>query len=184
MELKDIKKGLFGYNKNSVIEYVSELNHSCAEKVEEVRREKTEALFGLGKTNKELNDKIVCLEAETDALKKQLAEKEKVIIEFSDEIEQYKNNTEARKMLEKEVADILNDAHEFAKLMREKTIRENETLRLENKKANDAIKEKLAEYRKNVCDIKLFIDSVLKNTRNEFNTAEETIAVLERKVDE
>lgn len=70
MELKDIKKSFFGFNKNSVMEYIAELNHICAETTESLRNEKSE----LSQTNEKLNSRISALETEIDVLKEQLLE--------------------------------------------------------------------------------------------------------------
>ncbi len=183
MELKDIKSGFFGFNKNSVIEYISQLNHLCAENTEKARLEKAEALAELSKTNEKLNNRVSVLESEVDVLKKQLLERESEIERINGENEQLKNDVDKKKAVESEVAEILTEARNFAQSMREKTIRENEVLRLENQRINDAEKQKLTNYRKNIENVKTVIDSILQTAKTELCQAEEKIDALE-KIDE
>lgn len=180
MELKNIKKSFFGFNKNSVMEYISDLNRACAEKAESLRLEKTEALSELNRTNEELNNKISAFEIEIDALKKQLLEAENEINRLNGENEHLKNDVNTKKAVESEVAEILTEARNFAQSVNEKTIRENEALRLENQRAYAAEKQRLTQYRKNVENVKAVIDSVLKSAKAELEQAEEKINTVEK----
>lgn len=180
MELKDIKKSFFGFNKNSVMNYISELNHICAEKTESLQIEKNTALSELSQTNEKLNSKISSLEVEIDALKKELLKSENEIECLKHENEQIKNDFDTKKAVESEVAEILTEARNFAQSMREKTIHENELLRLENQKIYNAEKEKLEKYRENIRNVKTVIDSILKDTKTELEQQEEIINVVEK----
>lgn len=113
MELKDLKSGMFGFKKNSVYEYISELNRICSANVEEVKQEKLSALADLSKKNEELNNKVVCLESENDSYKKEIFEKTKLIAELTEENEKLKNDMDKRKAVEAEVADILAEARKL-----------------------------------------------------------------------
>lgn len=179
MELHEIKKSLFGFKKDSVFEYIAELNRACADKTEEVRREKAAALAELSRTNTELNDRLVSLELERDALKKQLAERERTLDGLRCENEQLKSDTDTRQTVEKEVAEILTEARSFAQTIREKTVREDEAVRLENRKARDAEARRLAEYRQSVSDVKALLDSVLNAAKGGLAQVEAEIAALE-----
>lgn len=180
MELKNIKRGLFGFKASGVLEYVSELNRICSEKVEEERREKQTSLDTLNQKNEELNNRLSGLESENDKLKKQLAEQEEKLAELSAQNEELKSNTNAQKAVEAEVADILTDARHFAQSLREKAMKENEDFRLENQKNNEAEQQRLAAYAKEVSEIKTAIDSVLTEAKLGLEKAEEAMAVLKK----
>lgn len=116
MEFKDIKKGLFGFNKNNVIEYIAELNRICAEKTEALRHEKVIAVSELEQKNSELNVKLAEIETELVSLRNQIAEKESALSELSNENEQLKAEADKHKANTDELADILNDVKAYISL--------------------------------------------------------------------
>ncbi len=178
MELKDIKKGFFGFNKSSVFEYISELNRVCAEKVAEAKKEKSSSLTALNAKNEELNNKVMCFESELDTLKKQLAEKDALISQLTAQNDELKNSTDTRKLVEAEVSEILTEARRFALALREKAIRENEDFRLENRKLNEAERQRLEKYGDDISEIKAAINSVLSETIISLESVEDKIAAL------
>ncbi len=182
MDLKEIKSSIFGFNKNNVYEYISELNRICSEKVEEARKEKNSSLSSLTRKNEELNNKLVCMESEIDMLKKQLLEKEELIAQLSDGSDISRKNIEIGSNDESAALDIIKDAREFAKQLREKAVKENEAFRAENQRNNEAEKRKLAEYKRSIAEIKASVNAVLSEAKNGLEKAEEKIIVFENKV--
>ena len=57
MELKDLRTALFGFNKNDVCEYISQLNYIYEEKEAQKIKEQKDILKELNKKNEELNKK-------------------------------------------------------------------------------------------------------------------------------
>ena len=56
MELKDLRTALFGFNKNDVCEYISQLNYIYEQKEAQKIKEQKDILEELNKKNEELND--------------------------------------------------------------------------------------------------------------------------------
>lgn len=177
MELKKLKKSFFGFEKNSVFEYISELNRICSEKVDNEREESRALLDGLNQKNAELSDKLICLETENSELKKQLREKEEFIANLTAQIENRKNAPD-EKSVEAEVADILTEAKRFAKTLREKAVKENDELRRENQKNNEAERQRIAVYSAEISKIKSMIDAVLSEANTGLEAAQVRIALL------
>lgn len=184
MELRDIKKSFFGFSRNSVFEYITELNVACSQKVEEIKDEKAAALAELNRKNEELNNSNAALQAEYDELKKQLEEKDKLLEELKQQNAELAAGAGKQKTVEAEVAEILTEAKRFSDTLREKAIRENEAFRLQNRRINDAERQRLAEYGKEISQIKTVINAVLAETESKLENAESKIADLQKTADE
>lgn len=181
MELKDLKRSLFGFNRSSVFEYIAELNRLCSVKVDEAKREKNTQLAELAQKNEELNNRLTAIETDNDALKKQISEAEALIAELKAQNESIKNDFEAKQKVETEVAEILSEARAFAVTLKEKAVAENEAFKLQNRLINEAETKRLAEYSQNVSEIGKAINSILERTRDELKKAESDISALECK---
>lgn len=70
MELKDLRNALFGFNKNDVCEYISQLNCVYEQKEEQKNKEQREVLEELNRKNEELNDYTSRLNQENTELKR------------------------------------------------------------------------------------------------------------------
>ena len=70
MELKDFKTALFGFNKNDVCEYISQLNYIYEQKEAQKIKEQKDILEELNKKNEELNDYNSRLNQENTDLKR------------------------------------------------------------------------------------------------------------------
>lgn len=181
MELKELKKGLFGFSKSSVYEYISSLNKACADKVDEVKREKLYSLSSLSRTNEELNEKLACLENENAMLKKQLEEKELSLAELSEKCVQTTELPAEKKTVEAEVCDILTEAKQFAQHLKDKACAENEELRQKNLAAYEAERKRLLSYSDEISKIKDHLGSVLEGALRGLSGTESKISELEKK---
>ncbi len=70
MELKDLRTALFGFNKNDVYEYISQLNYIYEQKEAQKIKEQKDILEELNKKNEELNDYNSRLNQENTDLKR------------------------------------------------------------------------------------------------------------------
>lgn len=70
MELKDLRTALFGFNKNDVYEYISQLNYIYEQKEAQKIKEQKNILEELNKKNEELNDYNSRLNQENTDLKR------------------------------------------------------------------------------------------------------------------
>ncbi len=70
MEMKDLRTGLFGFNKNDVCEYISQLNHIYEEREKQKSKEYMETAQELSKKNEELNNHASRLNQENTELKR------------------------------------------------------------------------------------------------------------------
>ncbi len=70
MELKDLRTALFGFNKNDVCEYISQLNYIYEQKEEQKIKEQRAVLEELNRKNEELNDYASRLNQENTELKR------------------------------------------------------------------------------------------------------------------
>ncbi len=70
MELKDLRNALFGFNKNDVCEYISQLNYIYEQKEEQKIKEQRAVLEELNRKNAELNDYVSRLNQENTELKR------------------------------------------------------------------------------------------------------------------
>lgn len=68
MQLKDLKTSLFGFNKNDVCEYISQLNTVYEEKERQIRQEQCEITEGLNRKNEDLNNSLAASEQEKTEL--------------------------------------------------------------------------------------------------------------------
>lgn len=71
MQLKEMKTSLFGFNKNDVYEYISQLNSVCERKVQQAKEEQRESINTLNRKNEELNDSISALSQKNADLKRE-----------------------------------------------------------------------------------------------------------------
>lgn len=126
----------------------------------------------------------MCLEGENSVLKREIAEKEALIKELTEENEGYRADTDKQLSLAREIAAMLVEAKEFARILREKSIRENEAFMEENRRKNELEKARLAEYSRKVSRIKTEITSVLEDTETKLSIAEDEISALETEADE
>ena len=114
MELKDLRTSLFGFNKNDVCEYISQLNYIYEQKEAQKIKEQKEILEELNKKNEELNDYNSRLNQENtdlkrinDELQKKFELSDKRSSELENQIEEIRKATVS--VLE-EVKEQLNSA--------------------------------------------------------------------------
>ena len=114
MELKDLRTSLFGFNKNDVCEYVSQLNYIYEQKEAQKIKEQKDILEELNKKNEELNDYNSRLNQENtdlkrinDELQKKFELSDKRSSELENQIEEIRKATVS--VLE-EVKEQLNSA--------------------------------------------------------------------------
>lgn len=174
MEIKELKTSLFGFNKNTVYEYITDLNKTCSDKVEKVKAENKAAVGELSKKNEELNEKNAVLENQISILKREISEKDKLI-------EKLKADEDERKIAEEGVADVLLEAKKFGEVLRQKANEENEKMREENKKANRREQERIEKYSAEISEVKKLIRSILSDTQEKLTQAESEISELKRK---
>lgn len=184
MELNNMKSGLFGFKKSSVYEYIADLNRVCSQKVEDAKKDRQSTISELNAKNTELREKLMCLEGENDVLKREITEKEALIKKLTEENENYRTDTDKQLALAEEIAAMLAEAKEFARILREKSIRENEAFIEENRRKNELEKARLAEYSRKVSRVKNEISSVLEETETKLSIAEGKISALETEADE
>lgn len=178
MEIRELKSGLFGFRKQSVYEYISQLNRTCSEKVEEARRDKLAALSELSQKNEELNNRVIRLEGENDALRRDRTEKEALISSLNEQIKQLQERTQ--KSPSDEIAEIIAEARVFAAGLREKAIIESKAMRVELNRKNDEARLRLATYERSIAEIRAAIDSILENTKERLSETENKISEIER----
>lgn len=144
MEFSKLKKGMFGYSKASVIEYVATLNNEFNKKVEDISNENAELL-------KKVED-----------LQNKLSASEEGATQMRDSIE--KQNKEL------DIAAVMADVHKFADSLKEKAeeeyrlqIEANENaLRYEKERVEiirqniEVINEEISRY---LTDVKATLDS-------------------------
>lgn len=184
MELTSLQKGLFGFKKNSVYEYVSELNRICSEKIDEAKQDKQAALFNLSKKNEELNNQIISLESRIDELDHSIEEKDEIIENLKAQIQSFQNDVDSRKSVENEVSEIIMEARQFASNLKEKAIKENEQLLAKNKQIEDIENLRLVEYSKEISKIKYAINAAIKDSHIKLAKIENDIAALKSETDE
>ena len=114
MELKDFRTALFGFNKNDVWEYISQLNYIYEQKEAQKIKEQKDILEELNKKNEELNDYNSRLNQENtdlkrinDELQKKFELSDKRSSELENQIEEIRKATVS--VLE-EVKEQLNSA--------------------------------------------------------------------------
>ena len=178
MELKDLKVGLFGFKKNDVCEYISELNSTFSERLAEQKKEKEEALGELNKKNEELNTQISWLETEKDSLKRELEEKDKRIAELQGEIEKRKQELLEVQQKNDGVTEILQEARAFADSLRAKAMAEDEAFRQKNRKKYKAEQARIAEYGKRVDKVKGNIMNALRSMKLQMSGISDEITAL------
>lgn len=174
MEIKELKSSLFGFKKNTVYEYIANLNKTCSDKVEKVKAEKKAAVSELSKKNEDLNEKNAVLENQISVLNREISEKDKLIATL-------KEDTDERKIAEREVADILLEAKKFGETLRQKANEENMKMREENRQANQREQERIEKYSAEISEVKKLIRSILKDTHEKLTQAESEISELKRK---
>lgn len=114
MEFKDLRTSLFGFNKNDVCEYISQLNYIYEQKEAQKIKEQKDILEELNKKNEELNDYNSRLNQENtdlkrinDELQKKFELSDKRSSELENQIEEIRKATVS--VLE-EVKEQLNSA--------------------------------------------------------------------------
>lgn len=70
MELKDLRTALFGFDKNDVCRYISQLNHVYEQKEAQKCEEQRETMEELAQKNEELHDRASRLNQENTELKR------------------------------------------------------------------------------------------------------------------
>lgn len=88
MELKDLRNALFGFNKNDVCEYISQLNAIYEQKEQEQNKEQAEALKELNLKNEELSNAAARLNQENTELQRKNDELQSRINSFERETEE------------------------------------------------------------------------------------------------
>lgn len=100
MQLKDLKTSLFGFNKNDVCEYISQLNAEYEQKQEQIKKEQSNTLAELNQKNEELNNTVSSLSQENTELIREKESLQKRVSAFDGEIEKFKEQiTQMREML-------------------------------------------------------------------------------------
>lgn len=178
MELKDLKVGLFGFKKNDVCEYISELNSTFAQRLAEQKKDKEEALEELNKKNEELNTRIARLETEEDSLRRELEEKDRRIAELQGEVEKWKQEVLTVQQKNDGVTEILQEARAFADSLRAKAVAEDEAIRQKNRKKYKAEQARIAEYGKCVDKVKGNIMNALRSMKLQMSGISDEISAL------
>ena len=92
MELKDLRTALFGFNKNDVCEYISQLNYIYEQKEAQKIKEQKDILEELNKKNEELND----YNSRLNQLENQIEEIRKATVSVLEEVKEQLNSAEKR----------------------------------------------------------------------------------------
>lgn len=98
MELKDLRTALFGFNKNDVCEYISQLNTIYEQKEEQKTIEQKEILSELNRKNEELSNVAAGLNQENTELKRKNDELLNRVNLFDTEKQEIKNRIEQMQM--------------------------------------------------------------------------------------
>ncbi len=98
MELKDLRTALFGFNKNDVCEYISQLNTIYEQKEEQKTIEQKEILAELNRKNEELSNVAAGLNQENTELKRKNDELLNRVNLFDTEKQEIKNRIEQMQM--------------------------------------------------------------------------------------
>lgn len=109
MQLKDLRTALFGFNKNDVCTYISELNLIYEQKEQQQQQEQAEMLKELNSKNEELSNNASRLNQETTELKRERDELLGRIDSFDRETEELKQQIAKMREL---IASILGDVKE------------------------------------------------------------------------
>ncbi|MCD7722329.1 MAG: DivIVA domain-containing protein [Clostridiales bacterium] len=70
MQISDFKKGLFGYKKENVYHYISELNEDCSERIAKVQGEYSKRIKELEERNAALEEKLALAESRMASFQK------------------------------------------------------------------------------------------------------------------
>lgn len=178
MELTDLKSGIFGFKKEDVCEYISELNNVCSQKIENAKNESQDILKELSEKNEKLNIEILNAQTEIDNLKREIEKRDEAILTLKKEASRLKSLADERKQGETAVSDILLEAKQFAFSLREKAKAENEALKAENRKAYEQESKKLQEYSEKINAVKDAIAEILGSTQNKLIDIESEISSL------
>lgn len=168
MEISDFKKGLFGYKKRDVFEYISELNRRFDRQQSDSKTEYDRIQGELNKKNEELNLTAARLTEDNSALSAELERERAKTAALSAELEQTRAETSAlkahaeelksalqkRNSEEESVSNILAEVKLFAENLRAKAVAEDEAVRRENRMRDEAEKAKLAVYAKQVAQVR------------------------------
>lgn len=98
MELKDLRTALFGFNKNDVCEYISQLNTIYEQKEEQKIIEQKEILAELNRKNEELSNVAAGLNQENTELKRKNDELLNRVNLFDTEKQEIENRIEQMQM--------------------------------------------------------------------------------------
>lgn len=98
MELKDLRTALFGFNKNDVCEYISQLNTIYEQKEEQKIIEQKEILAELNRKNEELSNAAAGLNQENTELKRKNDELLNRVNLFDTEKQEIENRIEQMQM--------------------------------------------------------------------------------------
>ena len=107
MELKDLRTALFGFNKNDVCEYISQLNYIYEQKEAQKIKEQKDILEELNDYNSRLNQENTDLKRINGELQKKFELSDKRSSELENQIEEIRKATVS--VLE-EVKEQLNSA--------------------------------------------------------------------------
>ena len=128
MELKDLRTGLFGFNKNDVCEYISQLNSIYEQKDSKQKEEQREKLEELSRKNEELGNNASFLNQENTELKRKAEALQNKVDSFSRETEELKNQL---MQMHKSIALVLSDIeNQFA-------LAEDKILKLQNAQSSE-----------------------------------------------
>lgn len=86
MQLKDLKTSLFGFNKNDVCEYISQLNAVYEQKEQQIQQEQQEIIGELNQKNENLNNTVASLSQENTELVREKEAQQKKAACLSSEI--------------------------------------------------------------------------------------------------
>lgn len=152
MQIQEMKKGLFGYKKESVYQYVSALNEEFSQKLIE-KDEKNEVLV------KELRERTQALEAE---------------------LERVKRESEDLRKKQLAVSDSIIDARDYAAQLKSETRRREQALYDQMEARMNKENRRLDGYTENIGKLREQIKDVLEKFDEELKQAESRAGELMR----
>ncbi len=152
MQIQEMKKGLFGYKKESVYQYVSALNEEFSQKLIE-KDEKNEVLV------KELRERTQALEAE---------------------LERVKRESEELRKKQLAVSDSIIDARDYAAQLKSETRRREQALYDQMEARMSRENRRLDGYAENIGKLREQIKDVLEQFDEELKQAENKAGELMR----
>lgn len=112
MQISDLKQGLFGYKKENVYHYITELNEECSKRIAKSEEESSKRIKELEQRNAMLEEKLTAAQAQVEASRKDYSAIADSIVDAQQYALQMKNATQD---MEEKNRTVLYDSFEKGK---------------------------------------------------------------------